>query len=149
MAKRRSDSGKVKQRAEGWIGEELRGCRFQDARHGRRLRAMLEQFYNRIGGSIPFACQNWANTKAAYRLLSSDRVTEHAILAGHYEATRGRSLSDNAPLLILHDKTTFTYNSSDVAAVGITHTDPSPGRIATVVLNTPWFAACKCIPVWS
>ena len=82
---------------------------------------MLEQFSNRIGGSIPFACQDWANTKAAYRLLSSDRVTERAILAGHYEATRDRSLGDDAPLLILHDTTTFTYNRTDVAAVGITH----------------------------
>jgi hypothetical protein len=121
MKNRRSGSGKVQQRAEGWIGDELKGCRFQDARHGRRLRCMLEQFSNRIGGSIPFACQDWANTKAAYRLLSSDRVTEHAILAGHYEATRDRSLGDDAPLLILHDTTTFTYNRTDVAAVGITH----------------------------
>jgi hypothetical protein len=83
---------------------------------------MLEQFSNRIGGSIPFACQDWANTKAAYRLLSSDRVSEHTILAGHFEATRSRSSADDdAPLLILHDTTTFTYNRGDAAAVGITH----------------------------
>lgn len=121
MARRRSGPSKIEERAEGWIGEELRGCRFQDVRHGKRLRAMLEQFSNRIGGSIPFACQDWANTKAAYRLLSSDRVTEHAILAGHLAATRSRSSASHGPLLILHDTTTFTYNRGDMAAVGITH----------------------------
>ena len=111
---------KVEERADGWIGDELKGCRFQDVRHGKRLRAMLEQFSNRIGGSIPFACQDWANTKAAYRLLSSDRVTEQTILAGHFAATRiGRWR--RWPLLILHDTTTFTYNRGDMAAVGITH----------------------------
>jgi len=85
------------------------------------MRAMLEQFSNRIGGSIPFACQDWANTKAAYRLLSSDRITEHAILAGHLAATRSRSSAGDGPLLVLHDTTTFTYNRGDMAAVGITH----------------------------
>lgn len=121
MAKLRVDSCQAEGGAESWIGEELRGCQFQDARHGRRLRTMLEQFSNRVGGSIPFACQDWANTKAAYRLLSSDRVTERTILAGHFAATRSRSESEDSPLLILHDTTTFTYNRADVAAVGITH----------------------------
>jgi hypothetical protein len=107
--------------AESWISEELRECQFKDARHGKRLRTMLEQLSNRIGGSIPFACQDWANTKAAYRLLSSDRVTEHAILAGHFAATRKRSRGGDSPLLILHDTTTFSYNRIDVAAIGITH----------------------------
>jgi len=82
---------------------------------------MLEQFSNRIGGSIPFACQDWANTKAAYRLLSSDLITENAILAGHLAATRSRSSGGYGPLLILRDTTTFTYNRGDMAAVGITH----------------------------
>ena len=82
---------------------------------------MLEQFSNRVGGSIPFACQDWANAKAAYRLLSSERVTEQAILAGHFAATRKRSDNGDSPLLILHDTTTFTYNRADVSAVGITH----------------------------
>lgn len=34
-----------------------------------------------IGASIPLACQDWANTKAAYRFFSNDRVGEADILA--------------------------------------------------------------------
>jgi hypothetical protein len=35
-------------------------------------------------------------------------VTEHAIFAGHLATTRSRSRARNAPLLFLHDTTTFT-----------------------------------------
>jgi hypothetical protein len=35
-----------------------------------------------MGQTIPFACQDWASTKAAYRFLSNDRVSEYDILSG-------------------------------------------------------------------
>jgi hypothetical protein len=35
-----------------------------------------------MGQSIPLVCQDWANTKAAYRFFSNDRVSEADILAG-------------------------------------------------------------------
>jgi len=57
---------------EGWLEREVAGCQFQDARHGNRFRTLLGQFSEQIGGSIPFACQDWAATKAAYRFLSND-----------------------------------------------------------------------------
>ncbi|WP_247367923.1 transposase [Bradyrhizobium sp. 18] len=34
-----------------------------------------------MGGSIPFACQDWANTKAAYRFFANERVEEPTFLA--------------------------------------------------------------------
>ena len=40
-----------------WLEREVAGCRFQDARHGKRLRTLLGQLAERIGGSILFACQ--------------------------------------------------------------------------------------------
>lgn len=104
-----------------WIEQELAGCQFADARHGKRLQAVLGQFSKRIGGSIPWACQDWANTKAAYRLFSNKRVSEQAILEGHFRATRDRAAvcAAAAPVLVLHDTTTFTYHRSDVEAVGV------------------------------
>ena len=76
--------------ASAWIDRELAGCRFADERLGRRLRALLGQMAGAMGESIPLACQDWANTKAAYRFLSSERFGEDAILAGHFQATAGR-----------------------------------------------------------
>lgn len=48
-----------------WIDDELAGCRFADERLGRRLGTLLDQMAGAMGDSIPLACQDWANTKAA------------------------------------------------------------------------------------
>ena len=76
--------------ADEWIDNELMGCEFSDARHGKRLRQLLKQLSHRVGSSTPWACQDWANTKAAYRFFGNDRVSEANILAGHFASTRER-----------------------------------------------------------
>ncbi len=55
-----------------------------------------------MGDSIPLACADWANTKAAYRFLSNERVNEHDILSGHFQSTRERAEAVDGPLLVLH-----------------------------------------------
>src|ERR1700678_1140313 len=47
-----------------WLGRELGDCAFNDERLGKRFRSLLEQLSSSPGGSIPLACQDWANTKA-------------------------------------------------------------------------------------
>jgi Transposase DNA-binding len=74
-----------------------------------------------VGGSIPWACQDWANTKAAYRFFSNDRVSEGEILAGHFQSTCGRLPEDDTPILILHDTTEFTYHRNDTEPIGVLH----------------------------
>lgn len=103
-----------------WLEREVAGCAFQDVRHGKRFRTLLGQLSERIGGSIPFACQDWASTKAAYRFLSNGRVSEEKILAGHLACTRERFLtSAGAPVLVLHDTTEFIYRREEPGAIGI------------------------------
>jgi hypothetical protein len=75
-----------------WIDNELMGCEFPDARHGKRLRYLLEQLSSRVGSVIPWACQDWANTKAAYRFFGNDRFSEANILAGHLYPSEQRIL---------------------------------------------------------
>ena len=65
------------------------------------------------------ACQDWANTKAAYRFLSNGRVNETAILAGHFQATRERFAATDGPILVLHDTTEFSYTRESKEAIGI------------------------------
>lgn len=52
-----------------------------------------------MGGSIPFACQDWANTKAAYRFFANERVEEADILSGHFGATRSPTPSCHKALI--------------------------------------------------
>jgi hypothetical protein len=73
-----------------------------------------------MGGSIPLACQDWANTKAAYRFFSNDRVGEGEILGGHFLSTRDRGAGTGGPIMVLHDTTEFSYRRRRPERVGQT-----------------------------
>ena len=107
-------------RSEGWIANEVAGCEFEDVRHGKRLRQLLEQLSGRVGATTPWACEDWANTKAAYRFFGNERISESNILAGHFACTRERfSASSGFPVLVLHDTTELSYRHEDTASIGI------------------------------
>jgi hypothetical protein len=101
------------------LDKELAGCRFCDPRLGRRFRRLVGQLATSLGQTIPLACQDWTNTKAAYRFLSNGRVNEAAILAGHFQATRERFAATDGPILVLHDTTEFSYTRESKKAIGI------------------------------
>nr|WP_249798523.1 transposase [Bradyrhizobium zhengyangense] len=52
-----------------WFDREAALCEFHDTRLGERIRMLLKQIGGDIGQSIPMVCQDWANTKAAYRFF--------------------------------------------------------------------------------
>jgi Transposase DNA-binding len=104
---------------ETWVDRELAGCDFSDKRLGRRFGKLLEQIGGAMGQSIPFVCQDWANTKAAYRFFSNDRVNEADILSGHFQSTRDRTAATNELLLVLHDTTEFSYERENPERIGI------------------------------
>ena len=106
--------------ARPWWEDELAGCVFADARLGERLRRIVGRMDGALGASLPFACQDWAGTKAAYRFFSNARVSEAQILAGHFQATRERVSASEGPILVLQDTTEFTFQRERAAAVGIT-----------------------------
>src|SRR5436190_22020222 len=94
--------------AEGWVDREVAGSEFRDARLCDRFRKLLAQLGSDMGQSIPLVCQDWANTKAAYRFFSNDRVSEADILAGHFQSTRDRTAATDGVVLVLHDTTELT-----------------------------------------
>jgi len=113
-----------------WVERELAGCAFQDARLGKRFRTLLTRLGSSIGESIPLVCQDWANTKAAYRFFSNERVSEGDILAGHFQSTRDRFAATDGPVLILHDTTEFSYQREDPGLIGMI-TSSNCGRDST------------------
>lgn len=104
-----------------WLVHELDGYRFFDTRLARRLHELAAQLWNRLGQSIPMACQDWANTKAAYRFLGNVHVQEDVILEGHFHSTRERFRATSGPILVLHDTTTFSFQRDNPQPIGITH----------------------------
>jgi hypothetical protein len=101
-----------------WIEDELAGCKFADVRLEKRFRTLVERLAEGIGETIPMACQDWANTKAAYRFLSNPRVSEEDILAGHFQSTRGRFQSVDGLVLVLHDTTEFSFRREQPERIG-------------------------------
>jgi hypothetical protein len=108
------------QDASAWIDREIAECRFADGRLGSRLRTLLVQMAGAMGESIPLACQDWANTKAAYRFFANDRVSEGEILGGHFRSTRDRAAGVGGPVMVLHDTTEFSYRRRRPERVGQT-----------------------------
>lgn len=115
--------------SDDWLNEEFSENDFSDVRHHRRLKMLVEAMSNDAGGTIPHACQDDANTKAAYRFLTNDAVSEAEILAGHFAATRQRARACDGPILVLHDTTEFSFERKDEAAIGWTQgLKRGPGR---------------------
>lgn len=119
---RRRRGGSEVVQPNSWIDQEVAQTQFCDERLGKRFRSLLQRLAASPGQGIPLACEDWANTKAAYRFLDNDRVSEAEILRGHFEATRARASACDGPILVVHDTTEFSYKREDIAAVGITRT---------------------------
>jgi hypothetical protein len=105
----------------GWFDREIAGCSLVDRRLEKRLGSLLERLGHAMGASIPLACQDWANTKAAYRFFSNERISEAAILAGHFAATRERFSATDGPILVLQDTTEFTFQRERAERIGLTY----------------------------
>lgn len=140
----------------GSLEKELAGCRFQDRRLGRRFRKFVGQLASKLGQTIPLACQDWTNTKAAYRFLSNGRVNEAAILAGHFQATRARFEATNGPILVLHDTTEFSYTRESTQAIGILHNSfagrgkegrPRLHTVCGILMHSSLAATCEGLPL--
>ena len=93
-----------------WIEQEINNRAFKDSRIAQRTLKLLQQLSAKIGSSVPTACQDWANTKAAYRYFSNPNISEDEILDGHFQSTKQRFDEVDGPILVLHDTTEITYN---------------------------------------
>src|SRR6478752_10555257 len=114
---------------DSWADEETRASAFADERLRKRFRRLLGEVHDHIGGGIPYACQDWAAVKAAYRFLSNPKVSAAGILAGHSEATRARFQAAPGTVLILHDTTEFVFQRESAAGFGLlTKTRLGDGR---------------------
>lgn len=101
-----------------WVERALDGSMFPDRRLKARLGKLLGDLGQRIGGTVPAACQDWAATKAAYRFFSNPRVDEGVILAGHFAATAARFAATAGTALVLHDTTEFSFQRGTPELLG-------------------------------
>jgi hypothetical protein len=117
-ATRKSEKISNDSTARTWVDNEVSGCNFKDVRLAKRFGKLLGMMSEGIGESVPYACQDWANTKAAYRFFSNDTVSEDQIMAGHFQATRGRLSQANQKILMLHDTCEFSFQREKDSQLG-------------------------------
>jgi hypothetical protein len=103
---------------DGWVENVLAGAELPDQRLKSRLGKLLNALAQKIGDTVPAACQDWAATKAAYRFFDNARVDEDVILAGHFAATAARFRATAGLTLIVHDTTEFSFKRSTPETIG-------------------------------
>ncbi len=93
-----------------WVEHELEGCPFPDQRLKARLGKLLSALGQRIGSTVPLACQDWAATKAAYRFFDNEAVKPEASLVAHSQATVQR-MAAHPVVLCVQDTTALNYST--------------------------------------
>ena len=90
-----------------WVETELGKVQLGDKRLEWRLLDTAAKLTNRPSGSINQACDDWADTKATYRLFDNEQVTSAKLLAPHYDRTRERLVGQDR-VLAVQDTTYLT-----------------------------------------
>jgi hypothetical protein len=72
-----------KTEATNWASDEFHTVSFSDERLNQRLIKMTNQFSAQPMAPINQACDDWADTKAAYRFFDNPKVTASHIWSPH------------------------------------------------------------------
>jgi hypothetical protein len=92
-----------------WANNEFLSVDLGDERLNKRLLIISERFAQSPLSPINNACDNWAETKAAYRFFRNEKVNYQEITKSHIEATRERC-RDYSTILAIQDTSYCNYS---------------------------------------
>ena len=95
--------------SEHWTRYELGEIALGDQRLNWRLLDSASKLASRPSVSINQACDDWADTKATYRLFANAKTTHAKILAPHQQRTQER-MAGQVRCLVLQDTTLLDYS---------------------------------------
>ena len=101
----------------GWAQHEFETIDLGDPRLNRRAVLLAERLGQKPGASIPGACENWAETAAAYRFLRNEQVSCEGVMTAHRQATVAR-IREHTVVLCLQDTTELDYNGQAMTGLG-------------------------------
>jgi hypothetical protein len=93
-----------------WAELEFDEAELGDRRLTVRLQELAARLAERPSVSLPAACGDGAQLKAAYRFFDNEQVTPAAVLASHVRATLAR-LTGEALVLAVQDTTSLDYTA--------------------------------------
>lgn len=91
-----------------WVKTDFASADLGDDRLNKRLRTILNSFSLQPNASIPQASVTWAKTKAVYRLLNNEKISDSQILSPHQTATISR-IQEKQVVLAVQDTTYLNY----------------------------------------
>lgn len=94
--------------APNWCDEEFAHVNLTDARLNSRCQSVAAAMTAQPNAPINQACEDWADTKAAYRFFDNDNVTAERILSPHKQRTVER-MSQHALVLAVQDTSFLNY----------------------------------------
>ena len=104
-----------------WAAEEFAQVELKDDRLNWRCQELASALVQQPDVPINQACEDWADTKAAYRLFANKKVTPERILAPHRQRTVTR-MSQHPLVLAVQDTTFFNYShhrhTEELGAIG-------------------------------
>ncbi|MEN3813578.1 IS4 family transposase [Chromobacterium piscinae] len=112
----------------------MSGVNLGDRRLSCRLVKLLERLSKQPSASIPDACGGWAETKAAYRLLSHDKIGWTDILEPHWARTQER-MREESVVLCLQDTTELDFNGQAIEGLGPLSYEAQRGMYLHVTLT--------------
>lgn len=89
----------------GWAAEEFFDVDLDDKRLDRRCQALVEKLGKQPMASINQACEDWSDSKAAYRFVDNEKVSARKLLEPHIKRTVERIKS--YPVVLAIQDTTF------------------------------------------
>lgn len=101
-------STKTNLRDPSWAEEEFAAVALNDVRLNRRCQVLASVLEQQPMVPLNQACEDWADTKAAYRFMDNPKVSPAAILAPHCQRTVER-LKAHSLVLAVQDTTFFNY----------------------------------------
>lgn len=94
--------------APNWCIEEFASVDLKDARLSSRCQALAIAFNAQPNVPINQACEDWADTKAAYRFFDNDKITHDRVLSPHQQQTVVR-MSKYSLTLAVQDTSFLNY----------------------------------------
>jgi len=91
-----------------WAEEEFATVALNDVRLNHRCQVLASALEQQPTVPINQACEDWADTKAAYRFMDNPKVSPAALLAPHCQRTVER-MKAHALVLAVQDTTFFNY----------------------------------------
>lgn len=91
-----------------WTAEEFSRVGFQDKRLNKRCQKIASDLEQQPTEPINQACEDWADTKAAYRFFDNPKVTPEKIVRPHSQRTVQR-MKAQALVLAIQDTTFLNY----------------------------------------